>query len=167
MKQEAHTTNHLLSHLCSSLLRQQDPQVPSWRRFEHLLRQVSSVCKFGCMGGCICSFGIASTFEQSKISVHPTINHVCLHLCVRLCLHARARLCTQTVSPPAISDREPEPVVLILDNINKEERDEIKRIVLAVHGRVRAIVSPDTSSLHQDDHFAYAGTCLPHMRCEP
>ena len=38
IKSAAHTTNHMLSHLCSSLLRHQDAQPPSWRRLEDILR---------------------------------------------------------------------------------------------------------------------------------
>jgi len=40
-KRPSHTTNHMISHLCSSVLEKQDAQAPSWRRFELLLRQTT------------------------------------------------------------------------------------------------------------------------------
>lgn len=33
-----HTTEDVLAYLCSSLLRRQDLEPPSWKRLEHLVR---------------------------------------------------------------------------------------------------------------------------------
>ena len=101
IKRPSHSTNHMLSHLCSSVLQKQDIQAPSWRRFEQLLRQV--------------------------------------------------------IEPPELSDKEAAPVLLILDGITKEERREIRRIVLAFQGRVRAVISIDPASLQDEDQTTYQG----------
>ena len=100
-KREMHSTSHMLSHLCSSLLRQNDSMAPSWRRLEQLLRQITS--------------------------------------------------------PTELSGKDPNPVLLVLDGLNNDERQEIRRIVVSFQGRLRAIISVDKLALHNDDHSAYEG----------
>ena len=100
-KREMHSTNHMLSYLCSSLLRHNDSAAPSWRRFEQLLRHVTS--------------------------------------------------------PADLSGKDPCPVLLILDGLDNEERQEIRRIVISFQGRLRALLSVNKLALHNDDRPKYEG----------
>jgi hypothetical protein len=96
-KREMHTTRHMLSYLCSSLLPRNDSMAPSWRHFEEILRQTTS---------------------SADLS---------------------------------------QPVLLILDGIDNEERQEIRKIVSKFQGRVRALMSIDKLALQNDDRPAYEG----------
>ena len=96
-KREMHTTRHMLSYLCSSLLQRNDSMAPSWRRFEEIVRQTTS---------------------SADLS---------------------------------------QPVLLILDGIDNEERQEIRNIVSKFQGRVRALMSIDKLALQNDDRPAYEG----------
>ena len=59
----------------------------------------------------------------------------------------------QTTSSADLS----QPVLLILDGIDNEERQEIRNIVSKFQGRVRALMSIDKLALQNDDRPAYEG----------
>jgi len=49
------------------------------------------------------------------------------------------------------------PVLLVIDGIDKDERHEIRRIVLALQGRMRTLITIDKESLQDQDQSVYNG----------
>jgi len=103
-----------------------------------------------------------------KDSGEKTSEKMLLHLCsslLRSCTqHASwsrlEELLNKLSSPQASTQHTPSPVLLVLDGLDHGERYQFRRIVLALQGRVRAVLSVDEALVRSEDHSAHAG-----LRC--
>jgi hypothetical protein len=100
-----------------------------------------------------------------KDSGEQTSQKMLVHLCsslLRSCTqHASwsrlEELLNKLSSPQASTQHTPSPVLLVLDGLNHGERYQIRRIVLALQGRVRAVLSVDEALVRSKDRSAHAG----------